>query len=105
MDASTGGADARVADVEIDKGRVLELLRRCQECNYFEMLGVDKDATRTEVEEALRQLRTRVTGQRFEDPALQDIRPALHEITAILQECQAVLLTDTLRQRYRSALP
>jgi hypothetical protein len=105
VDGPGGPGSTRVEEVEIDKGRVLELLRRCQECNYFEMLGLEKDASRTEVEEALSRLRQRVAQDHFADPALQDVRPAVTEINAILEECQAVLLVDVLRQRYRAALP
>jgi CheY-like chemotaxis protein len=92
------------ADAEIDRRRVLNVLARCREEDYFRVLGLPPGATREEVRDSLEALRGLVDPARFTDPVFTDLQPALQEVNTVLEECGAVLLDDVTRVRYRAHL-
>ncbi|MEW5849820.1 MAG: DUF4388 domain-containing protein [Myxococcota bacterium] len=91
-------------EVEIDRSRILEMRTRCREADYFQILGLTRDATRAEVLEALDHTRDAMDPQRYADAAFSDLTGALQEIATVLGECGEVLLDDRLRERYRAHL-
>ncbi len=91
-------------DLHLDRARLMELHRRSQEASYFDLLGVRPDASRADIEAALHALQSRLTPVRDAGPALQDLRPLVEELSLALEEAASVLLHDTLRQRYKTAL-
>ena len=89
-------------DVEaaIDLARVAEKYEQVRTASYFEVLGVDRAATRYEVQEAYDRLAREFEPGRqksFVDPAL---RERLEEIQRVLAEARDVLADEWLRESY-----
>jgi hypothetical protein len=92
---------SRERALRIDRGRVVDRVHVARNGDYFTFLGVPNDVTAFEVHRAADRLRQRFNPARFVDPAFRDVQDALREIQQVIDEAEAVLGDDTLREGYR----
>jgi CheY-like chemotaxis protein len=95
-------AEARQAPEPLDAARLAEMEDRVRRADYFTVLGVRRDATRVEIDQAAdRLLAELATARRGAAPA-PDV--CLADIRQVLQDARDVLLDDALRSAYLAAL-
>jgi preprotein translocase subunit Sec63 len=90
--------------VQVDAERILERLRLAREADYFELLGVARDASRSEIRQAHTEL-----GATFSDDALEESSRRRHarelrELRAALEEARDILIDDAMRSAYLAHL-
>ncbi|MBM4280119.1 MAG: hypothetical protein FJ137_04985 [Deltaproteobacteria bacterium] len=85
----------------LERERVLDRLRRAREGDWFHLLSLTADASAHEVAASARALRARFDPARAVARGVGDLRGALREIVAALDEAEAVLLDDELRAAHR----
>ncbi|WP_106395188.1 DUF4388 domain-containing protein [Enhygromyxa salina] len=89
---------------QVDSERILERLRLAREADYFELLGVTRDASRSEIRQAHTEL-----SSTFEDEALEDESRRRHvrelrELRAAIEEARDILADDAMRSAYLAHL-
>jgi hypothetical protein len=94
----------RPADRAIDRDRLLAKRAQINDCDYYAVLGVDRDASDHEIRRAYDRLRADFSRERFGDPVKSELGEALDEIHEVLDEAYRVLMDGTLRSSYRSHL-
>ncbi len=98
--AESGAADPQT----LDRGRVEERLRLVREVDYFELLGLSRDANAADVGRAHRELSGAFCDDVL-DPAVRTrMRDELEEIRAALDDAAALLSEDDLRLAYLAHL-
>jgi CheY-like chemotaxis protein len=90
--------------VEIDGQRIVDRLRLAREADYFEFLGLMRDASRAEVRRAHRELRSTFMDSRLEEAAGRRWAGELMELRAALDEARDILLDDAMRSAYLAHL-
>lgn len=113
---STGGADANddrdpqrerelsiQMDVDAFRARLQARLRLVDDGDYFSILGVDRGATRYEVDRAFTALVNELDPNRFPAHA-HEFEQELERILNVARQAHLVLKDDVRRARYRRAL-
>ncbi len=102
--ASTSGTPAGsltgVADAAIDRERVLAKHAHVREADYFELLGVRRDATAFEIRRAFEAARRDYAPESFPAEVQRELAGELAEIAEVLVEAQRVLRDDRVRAAY-----
>ncbi|MDF1561554.1 MAG: response regulator [Deltaproteobacteria bacterium] len=88
----------------IDRTRIEEKFRQALDADYFEILGVTRDATAYEIKEAYERLSREMQPARYADVIYQDLWGKLEEIRRGLDDAYDVLRDEGLRADYLSAL-
>lgn len=96
----------RVVDdpVAIDRERVRARLVLAREHDYFALLGLSRDATRSDVRVAWADLDRTFGDDRLEPPTRIELAAELGELRAALAEARDVLSHDLLRNAYLAQL-
>lgn len=95
---------AGTADAGIDRDRVLGKYAQVLEADYFEILGVRRDATAYEVRRAFEAARRDFAPESFAAEVQRELGGELLSIAEVLAEAQRVLRDDALRAAYREHL-
>ena len=93
------------ADRAIDRERLTAKRAQIGDCDYFTVLGVDRQASDHEVRRAYERLRADFDRDRFGEPVIREMGDAIDEIDEVLDEAFRVLMDQTLRSAYLSRLP
>jgi hypothetical protein len=106
LEAGPGGEDpARLRDREIEGARIRRRHALALEGDYFEVLGVGRDASPEEIRRAY-DLQCREIAPAALGPELtRALVRELEVIREVLEEALRVLGTDSLRARYQAGLP
>ncbi len=106
------GAAARVAAAEqspfrppVDRERALAKHAQVSDCDYFEILGVPREATPFEIRRAWERLRMEFSPDRVAAPVREQFADRLAEIAEVIDEAYRVLADDAVREAYRAHLP
>jgi hypothetical protein len=103
-----GEAAAKATDghdpAELDRERVLDRLRLCREADYFDVLGLSRDATRSDVRRAFAELSRTFADECLEATTKQRMARELEEVRAALAEAREILADDELRGAYLAHL-
>jgi uncharacterized protein DUF4388 len=91
-------------DTEIDRGRVAARHALVREGDYFEVLGVPRDATAVEVQRAHERARAHFDAAALPADVGARLRRELDEIALVLDEALRVLSDDERREAYRRAI-
>lgn len=89
---------------ELDRERILDRLRLCREADYFEVLGLSRDATRADVRRAYAELASTFADDALEPSTREAMGRELDEIRAALAEARRILADDELRGAYLAHL-
>jgi hypothetical protein len=95
---------AVVDPIEVDRRRIDERLALVREADYFEILGLSRDAKASDVRRAHADLAATFADDALESSTVQRLRPEIEEIRVALAEALAVLGDDTLRNAYLAHL-
>jgi hypothetical protein len=90
--------------VVLDRERIDDRLRLCRECDYFEVLGLPRDATRADVRRAYAELVGTFADESLEPSTREAMGRELDEIRAALGEARRILSDDDLRGAYLAHL-
>lgn len=93
-----------VADVAIDRERILAKHAHVREADYFLVLGVRRDASAFEIRRAHQTARRDYAPESFAPELQRELVVELAEIALVLDEAESVLHGDALRQSYLSHL-
>jgi CheY-like chemotaxis protein len=90
--------------VEVDRRRIEDRLRVARESDYFELLGLPRDANRLEVRRAHAELLRTFSDDHLEPETRRTSSSDLAELRAALDEARLVLVDDALRIAYLAHL-
>ena len=97
--------EAEAADaVALDQARIEERLRLVREADYFEMLGLPRDANAGDVRRARRELRAAFEDDAVEDAVREALASELDEIRTAIDDAAVLLTEDDLRLAYLAHL-
>lgn len=91
-------------DSSIDRERVLAKHAQVLESDYFELLGVRRDASGFEVRRAFEALRRDFAPESFTSDVQRELAVELSDIGRLLVEAHRVLSSDTVRAAYLANL-
>jgi hypothetical protein len=97
-------ADIEALDEEALRARVRARMQLIEEGDYFEVLGIARDATGYEVRRAFLELRRAFEPARILTPRLADLNADVRKITTVLDEAYEILKDSARRERYRRAI-
>jgi len=105
--APAGGANDRdrARDQEIDRARVLSRYALVEEGDYFEVLGLPREASAHEVRRAHQALTRELSAAGLDPEVAAELEGPLRAIRAVLDEGARVLGDPRLRRRYQAQLP
>jgi hypothetical protein len=103
-DAGRTTGVAGTADLGIDRQRVLAKYAQVQEGDYFELLGLRREATGHEVRRAFDAARRDFSPESFAVEIQRELAAELAAIGEVLGEAQRILRDDALRTSYREHL-
>ena len=89
---------------ELDKERILDRLRLCREADYFEVLGLSRDATRADVRRAFAELSRTFADEALEATTRARMAREIEEVRSALTEAREILFDDDLRGAYLAHL-
>jgi hypothetical protein len=89
---------------QLDGERILERLRLAREADYFELLGVARDAARSEIRQAHGSLSSTFADDAIEDASRGRHARELSELRAALEEARDILVDDSMRSAYLAHL-
>jgi hypothetical protein len=89
---------------EVDQRRIEDRLRVARESDYFELLGLSRDANRLEVRRAHGELSRTFADDHLEPTTRETLPAQLAELRAALDEACLVLADDALRSAYLAHL-
>jgi hypothetical protein len=95
----------RERDREIDRARILARYALVREGDYFQLLGVSRDATLHELRRAHQTLVRDFSRQGLAQELAAELGPELVAVRAVIEEGLRVLADPRLRQRYQAHLP
>ncbi len=98
--APVGAADAE----SLDEARLAERLRMVREADYFEILGLTRDASAADVRRAHRELQAAFADDALEASVRSERALELSEIREALEDAAALLGEDDLRLAYLAHL-
>jgi hypothetical protein len=88
----------------LDGERILERLRLAREADYFELLGVARDASRSEIRQAYTELSATFAEHAVEEASRRRHARELRELRAALEEARDILADDAMRSAYLAHL-
>jgi len=91
-------------DAEIDRGRVTARHALVREGDYFEILGVPRDASAMDVQRAHERARARFDPAALPPEVGTRMRRELEEIALVLDEALRILSDDDRREAYKKAI-
>ncbi len=89
---------------ELDAQRIGERLRMSRQLDYFEVLGLDRDACRVDVQRAYADLSATFADDNLEPGVRRNMAGELAELRQALAEARDVLIDDGLRGAYLAHL-
>jgi hypothetical protein len=92
------------AQVRAARDRLLALHALVAEGDYFQILGVGREASRDDIEKAFNLLRAEMSAPALPEPVRLELGHHLSEIGAVLAEARAILSNESLRAAYRKNL-
>jgi hypothetical protein len=92
-------------DLEIERARILERFALAKEGDYFQVLGVDRNADGAEIRRACEHLGRELSAEAVGAELGQELHAELSVIREVLGEAARVLGDEALRTRYREAAP
>jgi len=92
-------------DQAVDRALVLARHALVMDGDYFQVLGVSRDATVDEIQRAHEALVASVNAVTLHPVVAADLHAELDEIRAVLDEARGLLQNDRIRQQYRAHLP
>jgi DNA-binding NarL/FixJ family response regulator len=98
--SAPGSSITGAADVAIDRERVRAKHGHVLEADYFEILGVRRDATGFEIRRAYESARRDYAPESFAPEVQRELAAELAEIGHVLAEAQRVLRDDEVRGAY-----
>jgi hypothetical protein len=101
---SPAGDAPDALDADAVRARVRARMQLVEEGDYFELLGVNREATGYEVRRAFLELRRAFEPTRILTPELADLRTDIETITFVLDEAYEILRDSARRERYRRAI-
>jgi len=90
--------------VKIDGQRIFDRLSLARESDYFEFLGLQRDADRTEIRSAHARLCATFSNVKLEEQSAECWASDLTELRAALDDARDVLLDDPMRSAYLAQL-
>jgi hypothetical protein len=91
-------------DRTVDRERLLAKRAQIADCDYFSVLGVDRQASTHEIDRAWERLRGDFAPERFPSELRSELDGAFVEIREVLDEAHRVLRDDAMRRAYREHL-
>jgi hypothetical protein len=91
-------------DRTVDRERLLAKQAQVADCDYFSVLGVDRQASTHEIDRAWERLCGDFSPERFAPELRTELDGAFVEIREVLDEAHRVLRDDALRRSYREHL-
>jgi hypothetical protein len=88
----------------LDSERILERLRLAREADYFELLGVGRDAARSEIRQAFTELHATFADDAIEEASRRRHSRELREVRSALEEARDILVDDAMRSAYLAHL-
>src|SRR5690606_6186663 len=88
----------------LDRERILERLRLAREADYFELLGVGRDASRSEIRQAHTELSSTFADEVIEEASRRRHARELRELRVALDEARDILGDDAMRSAYLAHL-
>jgi len=104
-DGAGDGERDRARDQEIDRARVLARYALVEEGDYFEVLGLPREASPHEVRRAHQALSRELSAAGLDPEVAAELEGPLRAIRAVLDEGARVLGDPRLRHRYQAQLP
>jgi len=102
--ATPRGRGRRSFDQRVDRERILARFALAQDADYFQILGIDREASAAEAARAYRRLADEISPQRVDPEVAATLARELQLVRDVLGEAQRVLTDETLRRRYREHL-
>ncbi len=99
------GERDRARHQEIDRARVLSRYALVEEGDYFEVLGLPREASAHEVRRAHQALSRELSAAGLDPEVAAELEGPLRAIRAVLDEGARVLGDPRLRRRYQAQLP
>lgn len=106
-ESSFGGdrVSARARDEAIDRALVMSRHALVEEGDYFQILGVGRDASAQEIRRAHEVLTAELSPETLHPAVAGELAAELAEIRLVLAEAARLMTDDRLRRLYREALP
>ena len=89
---------------QVDSDRILERLRLAREADYFDLLGIGRDASRGEVRQAHSELSATFSDEALEQDSCRRHARELRELRAAIEEARDILGDDSMRSAYLAHL-
>lgn len=89
---------------ELDEQRIVERLKMSRQVDYFEILGLDRDACRVDVHRAFSDVSATFADDNLEAAVRRRMAAELAELRGALAEARDVLMDDGLRSAYLAHL-
>jgi CheY-like chemotaxis protein len=89
---------------QIDANRIVDRLRMAREADYFQLLGLDRDASRSEVRRAYSEVIANFQEHNLEPTTRERFSGELDELRTALVEARDVLCDDAIRSAYLAHL-
>jgi preprotein translocase subunit Sec63 len=96
---------ARARDEAIDRALVVSRHALVVEGDYFQILGVSRDAGAQEIRRAHEVLAAELSPEALHPTVGAELATELTEIRLVLAEAARLMTNDRLRQQYREAMP
>jgi hypothetical protein len=84
----------------IDRQRIRDKVEQVRDQDYFQILGLARNATPYEIERAAGKLLQDFSPERFSTPVRRELAEEIVEITDTINQAYAVLSNDRLREAY-----
>jgi Domain of unknown function (DUF4388) len=94
----------RVFDQKVDRERILSRYAVIQEADYFQVLGLSREASAADAARAYRRLSDELSPQKISAEVAVALARELDVVRVVLDQAVRVLTDETLRRRYREHL-
>lgn len=98
-----GAAAEPARDVAVDRARLEQRIRLCQEADYFTLLGVSPEASTYEIRKAHEQIAHELSPGRLAAIDTTDLDARLADVRYVIDEALEVLTDPALREAYRQS--
>jgi hypothetical protein len=98
------GRVRRSFDHKVDRERILSRHAIIQDADYFQVLGIPREASAAEVTRAYRRLSEEISPQQISAEVAVALAQELKIVRDVLDQAARVLTDETLRRRYREHL-
>jgi hypothetical protein len=95
---------ARLRDVAIDRALVMSRHALVVEGDYFQILGVSRDASAQEIRRAHEVLASELAPEALHPTVAAELAAQLEDIRAVLAEAARLMTNERVRRQYRDAL-